>query len=83
MTRAAWLLLILVLYALHQDLWYWRTARPLLFGFLPVGLSYHALYCLASAALMWALTHHAWPSHLDEGPAPGDGTRTRVEGPQR
>ena len=32
---------IAVLYALHQDVWFWRTARPLLFGFLPVGLAYH------------------------------------------
>ena len=30
-------LAIVALYALHQDVWFWRTARPLLFGFLPVG----------------------------------------------
>ena len=36
--------LTLVLYALHQDVWNWRTAHPLLFGFLPVGLAYHAAY---------------------------------------
>ena len=32
----------LTLYALHQDIWFWRTARPLVFGFLPIGLVYHA-----------------------------------------
>jgi hypothetical protein len=74
MTRAAWLLVILGLYVLHQDIWFWRTARPLLFGVLPVGLTYHALYCLAAAALMWALTRVAWPSHLEEAPAPSDRT---------
>ena len=52
---------ILVLYALHQDVWLWRTARPLVFGFLPIGLAYHAAYCLAAALLMWALTTYAWP----------------------
>ena len=57
---------IVAMYALHQDVWFWRTARPLAFGFLPVGLAYHALYCLASAALLWLLTRCAWPEHLDE-----------------
>ena len=41
---------------LHQDVWFWRTARPLLFGFLPVGLAYHGAYCVAAALLMWTLT---------------------------
>jgi uncharacterized protein DUF3311 len=58
---------IVVLYALHQDIWFWRTARPLVFGFLPVGLAYHAAYCVAASALMWALTTYAWPAHLGEG----------------
>ena len=56
---------VLVLYALHQDVWFWRTARPLLFGFLPVGLAYHAVYCLAAAALMAALVRFAWPRALE------------------
>jgi Protein of unknown function (DUF3311) len=54
------------LYALHQDVWFWRTAHPLVFGFLPVALAYHAAYCVASTALMWALTTFAWPRHLEE-----------------
>ena len=58
-------LAVAVLYLAHQDLWFWRTARPLVFGFLPVGLAYHALYCVAAAALMWALTSLAWPAHLE------------------
>ncbi len=57
---------IVALYALHQDVWFWRTARPLVFGFLPIGLAYHAAYCVAAAALMWLLTRVAWPAHLDD-----------------
>jgi hypothetical protein len=57
---------ILLLYGLHQDVWFWRTARPLVFGFLPIGLAYHAVYCIASALLMWTLTKVAWPHHLDD-----------------
>jgi hypothetical protein len=58
---------IVLLYVLHQDYWFWRTARPLLFGFLPVGLAYHGAFCLASAVLMWALTKTAWPHDLERG----------------
>lgn len=59
---------ISALYLLHQDLWFWRDARPLIFGFLPVGLAYHAAYCLAVTLLMWTLTRVAWPSHLESAP---------------
>ena len=59
---------ILLLYALHQDLWFWRTARPLIFGFLPVGLAWHGAYCLAVTLLMWCLTRVAWPAHLEDTP---------------
>jgi hypothetical protein len=58
---------IVGLYAAHQDFWFWGTARPLVFGFLPVGLAYHAAYCLAAALLMWVLTSVAWPAHLERG----------------
>src|SRR4029450_1817965 len=50
---------IAVLYVLHQDIWFWRTAHPLVFGFLPIGLAYHGAYCILAAALMWALTRCA------------------------
>src|SRR4051812_19217114 len=60
--------LIIVLYVLHQDFWFWRTAHPLVFGFLPIGLAYHGAYCVAAAMLMWLLTSIAWPSHLDKDP---------------
>jgi hypothetical protein len=56
----------LLLYALHQDMWFWSEARPLIFGFIPVGLAYHALYTLAAAALMAWLGRVAWPAHLEQ-----------------
>ena len=61
---------IAALYLLHQDTWFWRTARPLVFGFLPIGLAYHALFCLAAALLMWVLTTVAWPAHLEGSRGP-------------
>ena len=58
-------LAVLALYLLHQDVWFWRSARPLLFGFLPVGLAWHGAYCVAVSLLMIWLTRVAWPSHLE------------------
>jgi hypothetical protein len=57
--------LILVAFLLHQDVWNWRTAGPLVFGFLPVGLAYHAAYCIGAALLMAGLVKFAWPAELD------------------
>ena len=62
-----WLLLILTaaLIVLHQDFWNWHTVEPRLFGFLPVGIWYHALYCVAAALLLWAFIAFAWPTQLE------------------
>ena len=56
---------VIVLYLLHQDFWFWRSAQPFVFGFLPVGLFYHVCYTLAVAVLMWLLVRYAWPAHLE------------------
>ena len=58
--------LVALLYALHQDVWFWREARPLVFGILPVGLFYHAAYTLLTALVLWVLVRLIWPHHLDE-----------------
>jgi len=65
MNRLLLVIAVVLLYLLHQDFWFWREARPLVFGFLPVGLAYHGAYCLAVTLLMWTLTRVAWPSHLE------------------
>jgi hypothetical protein len=52
-------------YVLHQDVWFWRTAHPLVFGFLPIGLAYHAFFCVLASLLMWLLVSQAWPGHLE------------------
>ena len=57
---------VIALYVLHQDFWFWRTARPLIFGFIPIGLFYHACYSVAAALLMWLLVKYAWPAHLED-----------------
>ena len=56
---------VALLYLLHQDLWFWREARPLVLGFLPIGLFYHAAFTLVAALVMWLLVKAAWPAHLE------------------
>jgi len=59
-------LAVITLYALHQDIWFWRTARPLVLGFMPIGLFYHACFSVAAAVLLAALVRYAWPGHLED-----------------
>jgi hypothetical protein len=50
---------LIVLYLLHNDVWLW--GNPTIVLGLPVGLLYHAVYCLVVAALMAMLVRFAWP----------------------
>jgi hypothetical protein len=55
----------IILAVLHQDVWNWDNAN-LVFGFLPVGLAYHAAYSIV-AAIFWTLVMKiAWPTRLEE-----------------
>ncbi|HWD20286.1 MAG TPA: DUF3311 domain-containing protein [Verrucomicrobiae bacterium] len=63
-------LLIAAVYAVHQDIWNWRKSDPLILGFLPIGLAYHAAYTVVAAILMAILVKTAWPAHLEEPETP-------------
>jgi hypothetical protein len=65
MKRTLLIAAVVSLYGLHQDVWFWYSARPLVLGFLPIGLFYHACYTVAAALLMWLLVKHAWPARLE------------------
>jgi hypothetical protein len=64
--RTVLVLVVSAVYLLHQDFWNWTRVEPLLFGFLPVGLWYHAAYSLLASALMCLLVKLAWPKSLEE-----------------
>ena len=68
---------ISAIYLIHQDFWNWTRVEPLLFGFLPIGLWYHAAYSLFASALMWLLVKLAWPKSLEdiESKPPASDTR--------
>ncbi len=72
MKKILLLLLVALVYMAHQDYWNWREASPLIFGFLPIGLAYHAAYSIAAAVMMGLLVKFAWPKDLEkhETPAP-------------
>ncbi len=57
--------LVVAVYVLHQDFWNWRRAYPLIFGFLPIGLAYHAAYSVLAALIMAVLVRLVWPRHLE------------------
>ena len=65
MKRILLVIAVLVLYVLHQDFWFWRSAR-LVFGFVPIGLFYQGCFSVAAAFLMWLLVKFAWPHHLEQ-----------------
>lgn len=55
----------IILAVLHQDFWNWANS-DLVFGFLPVGLAYHAAYSLV-AVVFWSLVViFAWPTKLEK-----------------
>jgi len=66
MKRILLVVAVVALYVLHQDIWFWRTAHPLVFGFIPIGLFYHGCFSVAASLLMWLLVTFAWPSHLEK-----------------
>ena len=65
MKRILLVLVFLLLYAAHQDFWFWRTAHPMVFGFVPIGLFYQAAFSVAASLFMWMLVKFAWPAHLE------------------
>ena len=52
--------LVLLLLVLHQDNWFW-TDDTLVFGFMPIGLFWHACISIAASATWWLATKIAWP----------------------
>ncbi len=62
-------LLVVAVYVLHQDFWNWNRAEPLIFGFMPIGLAYHAAYSVLASIMMAILVKFAWPRHLEDTPS--------------
>ncbi len=59
------IILGILLFVLHQDCWFWTDGR-LVFGFLPVGLAYHAAYSVVAALFWFMAIKLVWPSDVEE-----------------
>lgn len=64
MKNVVWGLVILLI-ILHQDFWYW-TDDTIVFGFIPIGLFYHAMISLAAGVTWYLATIYAWPEGLED-----------------
>jgi hypothetical protein len=74
-------LMIAVIYVLHQDNWNW-SSTDVVFGFLPIGLAYHAGYSILAAVMMAVLVKCAWPEHLEQS-EPHDSPADKKDGEEK
>ncbi len=58
--------LIILLAVLHHDWWWWDDSDTLVFGFVPIGLAYHAGISLAAGFLWTLVVIYCWPTELDD-----------------
>lgn len=75
MKNVVWGLVVLLI-ILHQDVWFWDDGT-LLFGFLPIGLAYHAGLSVAAAVTWFLAVKFAWPTELDEDETAASGAEVQ------
>lgn len=64
-SSATWIwVLVVVLIILHQDNWLWENDY-LVFGFIPIGLFFHACISIAASITWFLATKFAWPHELE------------------
>ena len=61
--RKAVVIIAVLMAILHQDFWNWDN-DSLVFGFMPVGLAYHAGFSVCCAILATLAVKFAWPTEL-------------------
>lgn len=64
MRYVVWGIIVLLIIA-HQDIWYWDDPT-LVFGFMPIGLLYHATISVLAACTWFLATIFAWPHGLED-----------------
>ena len=77
MRMAIWVM-VLILLIIHQDFWNWNDGT-LVFGFMPMGLFYHACISLAAGCVWFMACQFAWPEDETES---DDASRPDGEGSQ-
>ena len=63
MKKAGPLIALIILFLLHQDIWF-QNDHQLVLG-IPVSLAYHVGYCVVVSLVMGVLVTRAWPFESD------------------
>lgn len=63
MKYVIWTLVVLLI-ILHQDNWNW-TKPDLVFGFIPIGLAWHAGISISASIVWYLATVFIWPNELE------------------
>ena len=61
--------LFIIMLVIHQDFWFWGDAT-LVFGFMPIGLFYHAVFSIGCALLGALAIKYLWPEGADQDDEP-------------
>ncbi len=59
------LALVVLLFVLHQDVWWWDRIDPVVLGFMPIGLAFHVLLSILTAVVYALALKYWWPSDVD------------------
>ena len=62
--KALVIVLLIALAVVHQDFWWWDDAT-LVFGFIPIGLAWHAGISLAAGFIGLLAVTFCWPKRLE------------------
>ena len=65
-----------LMFFLHQDFWWWEDSFAV-FGFLPIGLAYHAGFSIACSILGWMAIQYAWLREIERFAESGDDSSAR------
>lgn len=74
------LALVVLLFVLHQDFWWWDSIDPMLLGFLPIGLGFHVLLSILTAIVYALAVKYWWPSDVEVGDHEAAGPRNAGAG---
>ncbi|MFK7769126.1 MAG: DUF3311 domain-containing protein [Mariniblastus sp.] len=58
-------MLVALLVIFHQDFWNWESDETM-FGFMPIGLFYHACLSVVASVVWWLACVFAWPEGSDD-----------------
>lgn len=73
MQQLVWLL-VAALIVVHQDNWFWENGY-LVFGFMPIGLFFHACISIAAGIVWYLATLYCWPEEMIESVVEETGAR--------